>query len=187
MAEEADVTHWLRALQAGDLGAAQPLWERYYDRLVRLAKGRLPRRAMSSESEAASSALNSFFRAAAEGRFPKLADRNDLWRLLVFIVGQKVADQIERETAKKRGGDAERAGEDALFHVVGREPSPEFAVAFADELDVFMDRLGDDRLRKIAVWKMEGYSNEEISSLSNCSLRTVANKLMLIRRVMSQA
>lgn len=186
MAEEADVTHWLYALQAGDLSAAQPLWESYYDRLVRLAKGRLPRRGMSSESEAASSALNSFFRAAAEGRFPKLADRNDLWRLLVFIVGQKIADQVERETAMKRGGRFRRAGEDALFDVVGREPSPEFAVAFADELDVFLVRLGDHRLREIAVWKMEGYTNEEISSLANCSLRTVANKLTLIRRVMSE-
>jgi DNA-directed RNA polymerase specialized sigma24 family protein len=186
MVDEADVTHWLHALQAGDLAAAQPLWEQYYDRLVRLAKGRLPRRAMSSESEAASSALNSFFRSAADGRFPKLADRNDLWRLLVYIVGKKIADQIEREAAKKRGGQFGRAGEDALLDVVGREPSPEFAVAFADELDVFLIRLGDDRLRQIAIWKMEGYTNEEISSLINCSLRTVANKLMLIRRVMSQ-
>jgi DNA-directed RNA polymerase specialized sigma24 family protein len=179
-----DVTHWLKSLQAGDMKATQPLWERYYDQLVRLARGRLPRRAMSSESEAAASALGSFFRAAAAGRFPKLSDRHDLWRVLVFIVGQKIADQVERQSAKKRGGGAVVAGDDALCAVVGREPTPEFAAALADELDAFMNRLADDRLRQIAVWKMEGYTNEEIGGLAQCSLRTVVNKLILIRRVL---
>ena len=39
------ITHWLGALKAGDLAAAQPLWERYFQRLVRLAPeapGRTP-------------------------------------------------------------------------------------------------------------------------------------------------
>jgi DNA-directed RNA polymerase specialized sigma24 family protein len=179
-----DVTHWLKSLQAGDMAAAQPIWERYYDQLVRLARGRLPRRPMSDESVAAASALDSFFRAAAAGRFPNLADRHDLWRLLVFIVGQKVADQVERQTARKRGGGAVTAGDEFLVAVVGREPSPEFAAALSDEFEAFMRRLADERLRRIAVWKMEGYTNEEIGALAQCSLRTVANKLLLIRRVL---
>jgi hypothetical protein len=35
------VTHWIGALKAGDKEAAQPLWERYFDRLVRLAGAKL--------------------------------------------------------------------------------------------------------------------------------------------------
>ena len=31
------ITHWIGALKAGDLAAAQPLWEHYFQRLVRLA------------------------------------------------------------------------------------------------------------------------------------------------------
>jgi DNA-directed RNA polymerase specialized sigma24 family protein len=120
------------------------------------------------------------------GRFPNLEDRNDLWKILVFIVGQKIADQIERQAAKKRGHQAKIASEEALYAVIGREPSPEFAVAIADEIDHFMARLDDDQLRQIAVWKMEGRTNEEISSLASCSLRTVANKLTLIRRVLNE-
>ena len=39
--DSGSVTQWLGALQGGDLGAAQPLWERYFARLVRLAQARL--------------------------------------------------------------------------------------------------------------------------------------------------
>src|SRR5262245_62417052 len=42
------VSHWLGQLKAGDRAAAQPLWERYFRRLVALARTRLqgtPRRA----------------------------------------------------------------------------------------------------------------------------------------------
>ncbi len=41
------VTHWLGQLQAGNHDAAQPLWERYSERLAALARRRLrapPRR-----------------------------------------------------------------------------------------------------------------------------------------------
>jgi hypothetical protein len=41
--------------------------------------------------------------------------------------------------------------------------------------------LGNARLRSIAVWKWEGYSNEEIASMLCCSSRTIARKLALIR------
>ncbi|MGV3654395.1 MAG: leucine--tRNA ligase, partial [Noviherbaspirillum sp.] len=34
---EGSITRWMGDLQAGDLAAAQPLWDRYFDRLVRLA------------------------------------------------------------------------------------------------------------------------------------------------------
>jgi hypothetical protein len=58
------VTHWLGALRGGDLDAAQPLWERYFARLVRLAKDRLrsQRRpgAVEDEQDAALSAFDSF-------------------------------------------------------------------------------------------------------------------------------
>ena len=39
------VTRWIGGLRAGDGEAAQALWERYFDRLVRLARKRRPCRA----------------------------------------------------------------------------------------------------------------------------------------------
>src|SRR6516164_3724836 len=41
MASEGSVTRWIDQLQAGDLAAAQPLWERYFQLLVELARRKL--------------------------------------------------------------------------------------------------------------------------------------------------
>jgi DNA-directed RNA polymerase specialized sigma24 family protein len=61
------------------------------------------------------------------------------------------------------------------------EPTPEFAALVAEE---FRNRLGaseDETLSRVAIWKLEGYTNEEIAAFLGCALRTVANKLKLIR------
>ena len=98
--DSGSVTHWIGALRGGELGAAQPLWERYFNRLVRLAQGRprtqrRPSAAQDGE-DAALSAFENFCRAATPGGFLRPDDRDDLWRLLAAITERKVADQIRR-------------------------------------------------------------------------------------------
>jgi hypothetical protein len=66
MSSEGSVTQWLGQLQAGDPAAVQPLWERYFQRLVGLARLKLrgaPRRA-ADEEDVALSAFDSFCRNA---------------------------------------------------------------------------------------------------------------------------
>ena len=46
-----------------------------------------------------------------------------------------------------------------------------------------LDRLSDSILRTIAVWKMEGYTTEEIATKLGCVPRTVERKLQVIRRL----
>ena len=38
---EGSITGWIAGMRAGDLAAAQPLWERYFARMVDLAQARL--------------------------------------------------------------------------------------------------------------------------------------------------
>ena len=57
MSTDGSVTGWIDRLKAGDHAAAQPLWERYFARLVGLARQRLegqPRRAADEEDVALS-------------------------------------------------------------------------------------------------------------------------------------
>jgi len=49
-----------------------------------------------------------------------------------------------------------------------------------------LDRLGDDTLRSVALWKMEGHSEKEIAAQLGCAQRTVARKLRRIRILWSQ-
>lgn len=193
MASEADgsVTHWIGDLKAGGQEAAARLWGRYFEGLVRLARSRLREvpRGEADEEDVALSAFHSLCQGAARGRFPDLQDRNNLWRLLVTITAQKALDHRRREGRLKRGGRAAAAtgaascesSADALAQVVGREPSPEFATLVAEQYRVLLDRLGDETLRRLASWKMEGYTNEEIAQRLGCGLRTVERKLGVIR------
>jgi RNA polymerase sigma factor (sigma-70 family) len=178
------ITHWLTLLRAGDASAAQPLWEHYFRRLVGLARARLgstPRRA-ADEEDVALSAFDSFVRGVERGRFPRLADRNNLWRVLVVLTARKAADLRARERRLKRGG-GDAADDAGLEDALGREPTPEFAALTADELRLLLDRLGEPELRSIALWKLEGYTNAEIAERVGCAPPTVERRLRLIRSV----
>lgn len=188
LSHEGSVTGWLSDLQDGSDEAAEHLWERYFQQLVDLANRRLgtiPRAASDSE-DIALSAFHSLCRGAARGRFDRLGSRDDLWHLLLHITRQKVAAQVRRGTAQKRGGGlAGRAGPDgsqvSLEQVMTSEPTPE-ALTLVDEwYQHLLNRLRDDSVRKVAVWRMEGYSNDEIASKLDCTTRSVERKLKLIR------
>ena len=72
MSSDGSVTGWLGRLRAGDPSAAQQLWQRYFQRLVGLARQKLrdvPRR-VADEEDVALSAFDSFCRNAEQGRFP---------------------------------------------------------------------------------------------------------------------
>jgi len=189
------ISQWIDQLQAGDRAAAQKLWERYFQRLVGLARKKLqglPRRA-ADEEDVALSAFASFCRGAEEGRFPQLHDRDNIWRLLVTITARKASQLAAREGCQKRGSHAvldeaaltgqadSNAGVPGLEQLIDREPTPEFAAQLAEECQRLLACLPDAELQSVAQWKMEGYTNEEIAAKLGCALRSVERKLKVIR------
>lgn len=186
------VTGWLGRLKGGDSLAAQKLWRRYVEQLIRLARkklGQTPRRA-ADEEDVVTAAFASFYRGVQASRFSKLDNRDDLWQVLVVLTERKAIDQIRHECADKRGA-GEVRGESALEasdldDLVANEPSPQFAVQVADELERLLDVLGDDSFRRIAIDKMQGYTNQEISARVGISLRSVERRLRLIRRTWNE-
>lgn len=177
------VTVWLGQLQAGDPAAARPLFDRYFVRLVGLARSRLrdaPRRA-ADEEDVALSAFDSFCRNAGAGRFPDLADRDGLWRLLAAFTARKVAHHVRDAARLKRGGAADAAGD--LGGVLGREPDPALAAEVADECGRLLAALRDDDLRRVALLRMDGHSVEEVAAAVGCAPRSVKRKLHLIRGI----
>lgn len=191
------VTTWLEQLKQGDSLAAQQLWQRYLDRLVRLARQKLglaPRR-VSDEEDVALSAFHGFLMGVEQGRFARLEDRHDLWQVLVMITQRKAIGQKRRQLALKRGGrklvgesaiqrrDADTSTGAGMAQVPDHEPTPQFADQVGEQLTRLLDRLGDDELRRIALAKMEAYNNREIAAQLNISLRAAERKLSLIRRI----
>ena len=182
MADDA-VTLWIGQLQTGDAAAARPLWDKYFHRLVGLARKRLadcPRRA-ADEEDVALSAFDSFCRGAEAGKFPDLTDRDSLWRLLAAFTVRKVSHHLRDEGRQKRGGGIATKGSGELEEVLGREPDPALAAEVAGECDRLLDVLGDPDLRQVALLRMDGYSVEEVAVFAGCAPRSVKRKLQLIR------
>jgi DNA-directed RNA polymerase specialized sigma24 family protein len=194
------ITGFLGDLKDGDQAAAQPLWEHYFSKLVVVARSKLRRMrkttADEDEEDAALSAFNSFCAGAARGKFPQLADRDDIWRLLVVITARKAMAQANRAGRQKRGGgrvveeaalvgrglDGSEGSLAGLERIAAQGPSPEFAAMMAEECRRLLDALEDDSLRQVALSRMEGYNSDEIAQQLGCARRTVARRLDLIKK-----
>jgi DNA-directed RNA polymerase specialized sigma24 family protein len=196
MSDAGSVSHWLRQLPAGDHAAFQKLWERYVRRLLGLVRKRLQGapRAAADEEDVVLSAFDSFFRRAQQERFAKLLDRHDLWQLLVFIAGRKATQLAQQERRQRRGGGRVRhasalvagdgsAGGPLFADLIGREPEAAMAAQVVENYERLLGELGDDALRSIAVWKLEGFTNEEIAATLGRAVATVERKLARIRRL----
>jgi hypothetical protein len=140
------VTDWIGRLGDGDPTVAQPLWERYFHRMVDRARRQLAgtTRGAADEEDVVLSALNSFCRAAPQRRFPRLDYRDDPWRLLLVVIDRKASNQRKHATRQKRvprGGNvlnegalppADSAGGSPLARLPSREPTPEYAAQVAE-------------------------------------------------------
>lgn len=204
---EDSVTIWIDGIKAGDGADIGRLWDRYFERLVRLAGARLPshcRRAFDEE-DVALSAFRSFCDRAGRGQFPQLSDRDDLWRLLATITVRKALETMRHQTRQKRGGgrvlgesallvgggggggdDGDGGSGEGVAEVLSREPTPEEVARFADDYARFLDRLKDPALREIAVRRLDGHSTQEIARALEVSTKTIDRKLQLIRAIWSQ-
>jgi DNA-directed RNA polymerase specialized sigma24 family protein len=186
---------WLRRFQAGDGRAAQRLWEKFFDRLVRVAHRHLHRRYRTTvdAEDVAFSAFHTFCHGVKHGRYPQLGNRDDLWRFLVTITLRKVMHVMRDQNRIKRGGTLRNAASEddaddeqaAVNEQVGHEPSPEFAAQMAEGYDRLIRQLGDEELVQLALWKLEGFTNDEIAAKWGRALRTVERKLQLIRKIWS--
>jgi RNA polymerase sigma factor (sigma-70 family) len=199
LSSHGSVTGLLERLKSGDHEAARLLWQRYFPRLVALARKKLqaaPRR-VADEEDAALSAFDSFCRRAEQGQFPDLKDRDGLWTLLVIITARKAADMIRHQQRQKRGGGQMQndagllPGQGDTRSVAFDEPAddgptPEEAALLAEEVETLLSRLRDPALRQVAVWKLEGYTNVEIAGRQGCSEPTVERRLAIIRRLLKE-
>jgi RNA polymerase sigma factor (sigma-70 family) len=198
MPEHDSIAAWLLGARVGDDAAAQALWERYWGRLVQLARQKLPahvKRAFDEE-DVAHSALRCFLRGMAQDRYPQLNDRHGLWNLLVVITARKARAYLTRQNRQKRGGGAV-LGETAFVsptddaqgidQVIGAEPSPEFAAQVAEECQRLLDQLDDATLKTIALLKMEGHTVDEIAAQLGSTKRTIERRLHIIRKTWEQS
>jgi DNA-directed RNA polymerase specialized sigma24 family protein len=200
MSDDEQITAWLARLAGNDARAAEAIWQAYFAKLVRYAGRKLEglRLRAEDQEDVALSAMQSFYDGFRKGRFAKMDNRDDLWKVLVTITARKACAARRRSLAQKRGGGRVRGesiygkagGEDmdaGLHHELGSEPTPEFAAMFQENCQVLLDLLQDETLRTVAVLRLQGYSNAEIAAQLGCVERSVERKLERIRAKWSKS
>jgi RNA polymerase sigma-70 factor (ECF subfamily) len=183
MAELPGLQYLLDLWRAGNQDAARQIVDRYVDKLVALARRRISQRLASrvDPEDVVQSVFRTFFGRIKAGQFV-IEDQDDLTKLLVSITVHKTLRQVEFHQAAKRATSQE-ATQASLSHermqqLLDREPTPEEANTFLDQLEHFLNKLTPFE-RRVLEFRMDGYTNEEIAG----ELGTYDRK---IRRVMER-
>lgn len=180
----------IAGLRAGDQDAARRFCDEFGPALLRIAAHNLPealRRRVGPE-DVVQSACRTFFRRAQGGEF-RLTDSETLWQLLCAITLTKVREQARFHLRQKRnlGQEVQALPADSMhsgsgFQPVQAGPSPDEAVAFADQFEQLLSSLGPEE-RQLVDLKLQELTNEEVAQQMGCSERTVRR---ILKRVQSR-
>jgi DNA-directed RNA polymerase specialized sigma24 family protein len=187
------ITQWIEELRNHDSDATRKIWNRFVERLVRVANRKLRNsncRITDGEMVAADAFHDFFERSPAE--FAKLVNRNDLWQILVVITERRAIDAIRKESSQRRGGGkiiqevafggVVEGRLEGVSSLVGPANPPDIELMLIEAFDERLASLDSDLMRQIAIDKMHGMKNIEIAESRSISLRSVERKLAMIRR-----
>lgn len=185
------ITRWLQGLRENNPSAAANLWNSFRHRLESLAKkelAKLPNAQTFDEEDIAISAFFTFYSHLQKGKFSALANRDELWWLLIVLTKRKAAERAKQDHALKRGAAAKQVSlSNSKVDPPGAlDTNPEHLVAMREQCELLLEVLEDDELRMIAIWKLEGRTNDEIADQLKRTRQTVQRKLNLIRSIWSR-
>jgi RNA polymerase sigma-70 factor (ECF subfamily) len=175
-------------LQAGDQAAAREIFNRFVDKLIRLARSRFDAklRAKVDPEDVAQSALKSFFLRYHEGKL-EVRDWGNLWGLLTMITLRKCVDRVayhradRRDVQREAGAHPGTAGTDPWWEAVARDPTPEEAAVLADTVTQLLRHL-DTEERPVVEMSLQGYTTLEISKQTGRPERSVRRLRERIRK-----
>jgi RNA polymerase sigma-70 factor, ECF subfamily len=178
--------------RAGDQDAARVLFDRFVDRLLVLARGRIGHRLASrfDAEDVVQSVFRTFFIRLRNDEFD-FHGQDDLFKLLVRITVHKTLRAIAHHRAAKRdpGHEALQPGSssdrDALAQALDAEPSPDTIITFVDQLEHFLKQL-PALDRQILELRLLGHSTEEIAAKVGIYDRKVRRVLERIRSLATE-
>ena len=180
--EIASVILLQRWKDSSDQAAAEELYGRYSNRLIALARTRLPGRfnRRVDPHDVVQSVCRTFFKRVSDGVLEVRPDGN-LWDLLATITMRKLFGQVDHHQAAKRNVAREtEPAKDGSISVridgMDREPSPDDAAALREELDLVLGQMEPHHREMVQLSLLE-YTPREIGETLKYSERQVRNVL----------
>lgn len=187
MSQPHDDRDLISEFKAGSESAARELFDKYCERLMKLARRRIGHRMASriDPEDVLQSAFRTFFNRVRNDEFT-FEQEDDLFKLLVRLTVHKTLRQIAHHRAQKRNPELEAAqGSDAqemLQQISAAEPGPEVEVALIEEFENFMRQL-QPLDREVLGLKLQGYSTVEIAEKLGSYDRKIRRVLERIEEV----
>ncbi len=177
--------------QAGSESAARDLFDKYCERLMKLAKRRIGQRMASrfDPEDVIQSAFRTFFTRVKNDEFTFEAE-DDLFKLLVRLTVRKTLRRIEYHTAAKRNPNLETAQRtddvEPFSLLAGQQVTPDMEVALIDEFQDFIGNL-PELDRQVIELKIQGYTTAEIAEKVGSYERKVRRVLERIEKLSGTA
>lgn len=180
---------WMKRLRSGDDAAATHVFQRFADRLIRLAQARIGHR-LNGKVEAGDvvqSVYRSFFVRNVRGSYEDYGLNNwdSLWSLLALITVGKCTKKVRDLHAQKRDIDRELPlGDGKVWDVFGTEPSPESALLLSELVEELFTMVGK-RNRDILMLALQGNQTQEIATALGISQRRAQRVLQRVKSHLS--
>lgn len=193
MADENSFHELLARLDQGQGDAQTEVFQRFAERLVKLARSRLDDRIRKTTDpeDVMQSVWKSFFVRQQSGKF-ELQDWGGLWAVLVVMTIRKcgrrsVAAQRAKRDVTREMTPQSSAPDDSSFRweAVDRSPTPDEAATLTEMVEQVMTGL-DDREQTILSLRLQGFTVPEISEQVGLTERSVQRKLAAIRERTAQ-
>ena len=181
----ASITQLLNLLRQGEEKAASELVNRFLPRLRKRLSRVASQLQMSDEDDIAISAFYELCIALENSRFEDISDRTELWQVLSMIAMRKANDFRKIENAEKRGGRQKPLSIESFKHQVASfDDNPELQVEMLEMCEHFLNRLKEEDLRSVALLKMNGYTNADVSQKLGIATRTVQVMVAKLKKTM---
>jgi RNA polymerase sigma-70 factor (ECF subfamily) len=187
MSETDPIPDAVRRLQGGDPQSADALFALYAWRLTRVAERHLSDKLAGriDGEDVVQSVFRTFFRRGAAGEF-RVESSAQLWRLLLTITLRKVAAHGRHHTTQARDVAAEAGGDDWLSAAIAREPGPEEAAVFVDQIETLLRGL-PPLFCQILDLRLQGCGPTEVARRLDVSRMTVQRALSLLKQRLEAA
>ena len=194
--EGGSITRLLGPFKANNPQAAAEIWHRYRRLLLVLADrwlGGMPRRSADEEDIVQAAFLKCWKQVAAD-KYPDLANREDLERILRDLVGKTAMDHKRRAATQKRGGGRELGESGILTNsdisgLLGVAGVAERNVLSPDEIAEFnatwkrLFEMLTEQERAIAAARLSDFTvtDKELAKMFDCSISLIRLRLKTIR------
>ena len=187
-AQESDLSGLINDLRSNKREAVEYVFNTHYDHFVNYARSRMGNcQAAADGTDAAMSAIRTFYRRFEEGQYDQLRTHTEMIKLLMVIVLRKSLRYVAKNQRISHQGTSqtdERWGQGPVDNYADDATDAEQLVFVQETVDQLLKGLKDEASKRICLLQIEGYPTTQIAEMVGMSTRNVQRKMERSREVL---